>query len=270
MEQNEQACDELKAFQEFFINVIDENRDKTDLLETLRKRLPELEMKKAECVKLDEEFKTELGNAKDINAEMTKMNMAWNQEEPILNEELGKLQATYNITTKVNDYFTAKNDRLISEIEQLESEKKNIEQMLLTKDIKDLTLQSKLNHLSQNFNDIVTQMDVADQDAKKVKQICGETQMKMKELEMELEETVNDYNAVRNDVDKIRDEIESMEKCDDVNNASEQYKMDVSTLHDFDNNEEDEADLLNKLMELRKENAKALQEIFDLEKTMTI
>lgn len=46
--------------------------------------------------------------------------------------------------------------------------------------------------------------------------------------------------------------------------------MDVSTLHDFDNNEEDEADLLNKLMELRKENAKALQEILDLEKTMTI
>ncbi|XP_017303959.1 uncharacterized protein LOC108253814 [Diaphorina citri] len=149
MEQNEQACDELEAFQEFFINVIDENRDKTDLLENLRKRLPELEMKKAECVKLDEEFKTELGNAKDINAEMTKMNMAWNQEEPILNEELGKLQATYNITTKVNDYFTAKNDRLISEIEQLESEKKNIEQMLLTKDIKDLTLQSKLNPISQ-------------------------------------------------------------------------------------------------------------------------
>lgn len=134
----------------------------------------------------------------------------------------GKLQATYNITTKVNDHFTVKNDRLVSEIEQLESEKKNIEQMLLTKDIKDLTLQSKLNHLSQNFNDIVTQMDVADQDTKKVKQICGETQMKMKELEMELEEIVNDYNAVRNDVDKIRDEIESMEKCDDVNNASEQ------------------------------------------------
>lgn len=90
MEQNEQACDELEAFQEFFINVIDENRDKTDLLENLRKRLPELEIKKAECVKLDEEFKTELGNAKDINAEMTKMNMAWNQEEPILNEELSK------------------------------------------------------------------------------------------------------------------------------------------------------------------------------------
>uniref|UniRef100_A0A8D8SR44 Uncharacterized protein n=1 Tax=Cacopsylla melanoneura TaxID=428564 RepID=A0A8D8SR44_9HEMI len=152
----------IEAFEKYFVQAMSDSQYKGDLLENLRKQLTELESKETHYDKLDEEFKAELKEAKETNAEMKRIDLAWKEEKQGLNEELGKLQVAHNILCKINEHFKVKNNLLKSEIGLLETEKKQLELNLCTKGIKKLTLKTKLTHLKTDLNNVTRQMEASD------------------------------------------------------------------------------------------------------------
>lgn len=80
----------IEGLTAYFVNVIHDSKDKSDLLETVLIQLQDMEIRETLHAKEDEELKAELKRAKETNADMASMNASWTQEKKHLSDELGK------------------------------------------------------------------------------------------------------------------------------------------------------------------------------------